>query len=628
MTITPLEPIRVLVADDEPAVQAAYREVLAQAPDLSGQTLARLRARVLAHNGAPPSRAGLKFEVVFCSQAEAAVAAVRDAVARDRPFAMVFLDMRMPPGRDGGYAAREIRALDPHVEIILCSAYTDVDPASIALEVPPENKIFFVEKPFHPFEIRQLATALGAKWHAERELARLAYIDSLTGLANRTNFRRRLAAAIDTAGAATRPLALICLDLDNFKRINDTLGHAAGDEMLCLAAERLRRSLRSAELRGVGDDPNTATTHIARLGGDEFVILLTGIGGAAQAAVIADRILRVLNEPMRLGSHSVLVTASLGIALYPTDASSADDLYRQADLAMYFAKQQGAGRFAFYDPSMGAGALKRLTLETKLRDALQLGEFTLHYQPQFDLNTGMICGMEALLRWRNAEVGAVPPQEFIPIAEETGLILPIGEWVLRTACIQQREWLDEGLPAVRVAVNVSACQFARADFPALVESVLRETGLDPAALELEITESVIMQNDVHAMSSLAALKALGVSLAIDDFGTGYSSLSRLREFPVDRLKVDRSFVRHITTRSSDQTIAEAIIAMAKALKLVVVAEGVEDFAQLLHLQEQQCHLAQGFLLSRPLPAEEATDFLVRVSGQPGTRTQRFRSLAT
>ena len=624
--------IRVLIADDEAKIRDAYREVFEDPKLSSSRTMIQnLRDKVLGASQTDPSAKTdasrrTRFELVFCDGAESAVAAATQACGASRPFAIVFLDMRMPPGPDGLWAAEKIRALDSEIEIVLCTAYSDVDPSAIAAHLPPADKLFYIEKPFHPFEVRQMATALGSKWRAERDLKLLAYFDTLTGLPNRESFRRRLIGMLDTARSADRPLAMLYIDLDNFKRINDTLGHGIGDELLCVVAERLRTSLRATEESARKGVP-AGRSVLARLGGDEFAVLLTDLATSSDAGLVAQRIINSLLKPIKLDGHEILITPSVGIAVSPADGTSAEELSRHADLAMYFSKRKAPGQFAFYDPLMSAGALQRLTMETKLRGALERDEFSLQYQPQFDLQTGLIAGVEALLRWTTPDLGAVPPSEFIPIAEATGMIFPIGEWVMRTACAQQRAWTDEGLPSIHMAVNVSACQFMSADFPSLVLTIIQDTGIDPTVLELEITESALMNDEARSMKTLQELKALGVMLSIDDFGTGYSNLARLREFPVDRLKIDRSFVAHIATRSSDSTIAEAIIAMAKTLKLDVVAEGVEDFQQLLRLQEHQCHLAQGYLLSRPLRPADARQLLARLAAQmEGTRTQRLQRL--
>ena len=624
--------IRVLIADDEAEVRDAYRQILLD-PGTTGETaeFRNLRDRLFNKPAADApkksSRRNTVFAPVFCQGAEAAVAAVRDALAADEPFAVAFLDMRMPPGPDGAWAAARIRELDPAIEIVVCTAYSDVDPGEIGGLVPPEEKLSYLQKPFHPHEIRQMTISLASKWRAEHRIVKLAYFDALTGLPNREQSRNRLNSALSTAMQQERMLAVLYLDLDNFKRVNDTLGHAVGDELLCLVAARLRHSLRADH--AVGTDVILASQpgHIARLGGDEFIVILPGIRSADDAAVVAGRLIDALQEPMRLEQHTLVVTPSVGIAMYPADGADGDTLLRNADLAMYFAKRKGPGMTAFFDAAMNDAALHRFTLEGKLRGALERGELTLHYQPQFDVRTGGVSGMEALLRWANDELGSVSPLEFIPIAEETGLILSIGEWVLRKACLQAKAWHDEGLPVHRMAVNVASQQFALKDFPLLVESIIKETGIEPAMLELEITESVVMKDEAWAEQVLAQLKELGVSLAIDDFGTGYSSFGRLRHFAVDRLKIDRSFMTSLLDCSDDRAIAAAIIAMSRSLRINVTAEGVESLPQLLFLQEHDCHEAQGFLFSRALPAADAHTLLRRaVEVSDGTRTQRLRSL--
>jgi diguanylate cyclase len=632
VTDTKRTAIRILIADDEAEVREAYREIFTEA-DMNGETamFRNLRERLFTQQGGEQALRQLSrstvFAPVFCDGAEAAIAAVRDAVAADEPFAVAFLDMRMPPGPDGVWAAARIRELDPAIEIVLCTAYSDVDPANVGIIVPPEEKLSYLQKPFHPHEIRQMAISLASKWRAEHRIVRLAYFDALTGLPNREQSRNRLASALALAKLHKRSLAVLYLDLDNFKRVNDTLGHAVGDELLCQVAARMRSTLRADEGAVADALPNPRTNHIARLGGDEFIVMLPEIHSPADAAVVANRLITELRQPMHLALNTIVVTPSIGIALYPSDGGDIDTLLRNADLAMYFAKRKGPGMQAFFDASMNDAALHRFTLEGKLRGALERGEFSLHYQPQFDVSSGSVSGMEALLRWKNQDLGQVAPTEFIPIAEETGIILPIGEWVLREACRQAKTWQDEGLPFVRMAVNVSGPQFALREFPALVADIVKEAGIEPSMLELEITESVVIKDEAWAEQALAQLKAIGVLLAIDDFGTGYSSFGRLRNYAVDRLKIDQSFMTSLVDCSDDRAIAAAIIAMSKSLRINVTAEGVENFPQLLFLQEHHCQEAQGFLFSRPLPAGDARALLRRAAEtNSGTRTQRLRSL--
>ena len=620
--------IRVLVVDDEAEIRDAYRQILLESEasaEMAGFHELRSRLFKKPATDRQRTRAAARttvFEAVFCDQATSGVAAVKESLARNEPFAVVFLDMRMPPGPDGVWAATQIRELDPAVEIVICTAYSDADPGEIGGYVPPEDKLSYLQKPFHPHEVRQMSIALGSKWRAERRIVRLAYFDTLTGLPNREQSHNRLVAALQAAREKGGNLAVLYLDLDNFKRVNDTLGHAVGDELLCVVAERLRSSLR------YGSESNASVARpgdIARLGGDEFMVLLPTLRSTVDAGGVAERLILALREPMQLAANCLVVTPSVGIAIYPQDGTDAATLLRNADLAMYFAKRRTPGTFAYFDVSMNATALHRFTIEEQLRGALERNEFSLQYQPQFDVRTGTISGVEALLRWTNAELGAVSPTEFIPVAEETGLILAIGRWALRAACQQAQAWRTEGLPVQRMAVNVSGRQFALAEFPPEVGAILKETGLEPAVLELEITESVVMADEAWAEKAINQLKALGISLAIDDFGTGYSSFGRLRHFAVDRLKIDRSFVTSITDCSDDRAIAAAIIAMSRSLHINVTAEGVENFPQLAFLQEQDCQDAQGFLLSRPLQADAARELLRRVSEVgDASRTQRLK----
>jgi diguanylate cyclase len=630
----PEKALRVLVADDELAVREAYGQVFGET-DVRAEleAIEDLRARLFsrpAPTGAAPARRPT-FEAHICCSAIEAVAAVTTAIATGNPYSVVFLDMRMPPGEDGAWAAARIRELDADIEIVICTAYSDVDPAHIGGQVPPAEKISFLQKPFHPHEVRQMAIALHSKWRAERHIARLAYFDSLTGLPNRDHTMRRLASAIEHSASTGLATAVLYIDLDNFKRINDTLGHSAGDELLCECAARLRHAVctRSGPAASSPGTPSPGAGDLGRLGGDEFVAILPALASREAAAAMAAGIIAALQRPVRIGKHEIHVTPSIGIAVSPGDGSDAATLLHNADLAMYFSKRRDHGAQAFYDASMSDGALRRLTLEGKLRGALERKELSLQYQPQFELASGALSGLEALLRWTNSELGAVPVLEFIEIAEDTGLIIPIGEWVLRQACQQARRWRDAGLPFGHIAVNVSGRQFLQRDFPDLVARVLQEATLEPHWLELEITETLVMRDEAWAEQALTKLRAVGVSLAIDDFGVGYSSLGRLRHLPVDRLKVDRSFVSNLETGERDRSIASAIINMSRSLGIGVVAEGVETFNQLLYLQEQQCETAQGYLFSRPLAVVDTEALLRRVADYAGLdRTEKLRRLAT
>jgi len=607
----PRSAVRVLVADDEADILESYRKILGSAaPSEGANRLSDLRARLFGTGQRPAALPREEFDLVCCTSAEAAVEAMARAASAGEPFDVVFLDMRMPPGRDGVWAATEIRALDPQVDIVIATAYSDVDPEEISQRVPPMGSLFYLQKPFHVHEVRQLASALGRRRRAEKQIRQLAYFDQVTGLPNRAHFREQLARALDQARRQEQPLAVLFIDLDNFKRVNDTLGHATGDLLLTEVAKRLLVNLRTTDAIAHGRAYREREV-LARLGGDEFTVFLCDLRQPGDAGIVAQRLLHALAEPIAFGGHEVTISASIGIASYPQDGGTADELLKAADMAMYFAKREGRNGYQFYTEAMNADALKRMTMENYLRRALERGELSLHYQPQLDIATREVVGAEALLRWNSQELGPVSPAELIPIAEESGLILSIGDWVLRTACAQCRAWQDEGIALRRIGVNVSVRQFAQDSFPERVAAILAETGLAPEALELEITESVLMKDGEAALTTLRALKALGVKLAIDDFGTGYSSLSYLKQFPIDHLKIDRTFVCAINTDPGDQAIATAVIAMGQSMRLLVTAEGVETEGQLRFLSEQRCSEAQGYLVSRPLPAEEARDFLRR-----------------
>lgn len=441
-----------------------------------------------------------------------------------------------------------------------------------------------------------------ARRQAEQHLRFVANHDGLTGLPNRSMFYQRLNAAIARARRNGDRLAVLFIDLDRFKNINDTLGHDLGDGLLKEVAARLRALLRG-------------TDAIARLGGDEFVVLLESLQQSEDAARVAQKILAAMAQPFMVESRELLLTASIGISTFPNDGLDSSSLLKNADIAMYRAKDQGKNTFQFYSAQMNLHTVERLSLETSLRWALEREEFVLHYQPKIDLRSGRAVGVEALVRWQHPDMGLVSPATFIPLAEETGLIGPIGEWVLAQACAQCRAWLDQGLPPLRMAVNLSASQFARSDVLPQVMGVLKRTGLTPRMLELEITESTVMKNAEHSREVLHQLKARGIGLAIDDFGTGYSSLGYLKRFPLDSVKIDRSFVLDLPDDQDNAAITQAVIGMAHSLGLRVVAEGVETEAQLAFLRHHGCDEAQGYCLSPPLPAEAFADFLRSRAGR-------------
>jgi diguanylate cyclase (GGDEF)-like protein len=545
---------------------------------------------------------------------------------------LVISDVAMPR-TDGIELCRLIRAdVDLHPTPILLVSAVRVDSSS-AVEGLQAGADDYLEVPYDPVRLIAKVARLLERGRAEAELERCvrertaqledayrelereiierrraeeaAYYDTLTGLPNRTLFQERLPHALALAERSGQMLAVMLLDLDRFKTINETLGHAEGDRLLREVAERLTGCVRRSDT-------------VARFAGDEFALLLMQITHTDDVARIARRtedavevaqnVLRVLEPPFVSGQHELYLTASIGIGLYPNDGEDSQTLWKNANSALYRAKEQGGHNYQFYTADMNAKALQRLTLENSLRHALERDEFVLHYQPQVDIDSGQIVGAEALVRWQHPELGLVSPSEFIPLAEDMGLIIPLGEWVLRTACAQNKEWQEAGLPLMRLSVNLSARQFQQPKLAEMIARALSETGLEPEQLELELTESALMGNAETAIETLRQIKATGVRLAIDDFGTGYSSLSYLKRLPIDVLKIDRSFVCESTTAPDDAAIVMAIIGLAHNLKLKVIAEGVETEEQLAFLRLLRCDEIQGDLCSRPLAAADFKRF--------------------
>jgi diguanylate cyclase (GGDEF)-like protein/PAS domain S-box-containing protein len=449
--------------------------------------------------------------------------------------------------------------------------------------------------------VNYLSLSMDVSQHkaAEDRIRHLAYFDALTGLPNRLLLRDRASQVLAHSRQDKAETAFLFIDLDDFKTINDSLDHLIGDHLLQGLADRLQQALRMQDTVG-------------RLGGDEFLMILPGEDGAA-AAKVAERLLQVVSEPFLIDGHTLNVTASIGISLYPQDGDDFDTLLKHADAALFQAKAQRRNLYHFYTPAMNEAAYERLTLENALRHALRHNEFELYYQPQARLDTGRIVGVEALIRWNHPEFGLVAPERFIPLAEENGLIAPLGDWMLREACRQAKAWLDQGLPPIEVAVNISTCQFGLTDMAQRIREALAATGLAPKWLEIEITESLLADNLEATQATLREIRELGVHIAVDDFGTGYSSLSYLKRFPLRKLKIDQSFVRDIMTDHDDRAISSAIINLGQSLGLVVVAEGVETGDQLQILRQLGCHKIQGYLLGAPVPAHEITERLTLLS---------------
>ncbi|PKN12344.1 MAG: two-component system response regulator [Deltaproteobacteria bacterium HGW-Deltaproteobacteria-4] len=458
-------------------------------------------------------------------------------------------------------------------------------------EVEVYSSYVILQKPGRDPELFCLDVDITARKNYERQLEHLSTHDDLTGLANRALLFDRLAQSLHYAHRSRRLVAVLLVDLDRFKVINDSLGHDFGDQVLCAVAQRLLQNVREADT-------------VARMGGDEFVVLLAEVADAEDVGLVARKILDNLSRPYQVGHREIIITASLGISLYPKDSDNGAMLIRNADIAMYRSKRDDRSNFCFYAAEMNKHIQETMELEGELRHALERKEFCLHYQPKIDLLNGRIIGSEALVRWHHPQRGMVSPADFIPLAEETGLIVPLGAWVMKEACQQARVWQEMGLPALGVAVNLSARQFRRGDLPQVVREILQETGLEPCLLELELTESMVMDDPAGAEETMRALKEMGVRLSLDDFGTGYSSLNYLRSFPVDSLKIDRSFINDVATDPSGASVVASIIDIAHNLGLTAVAEGVETLEQLKFLSGCDCNMFQGYLFSKPLPAGE------------------------
>jgi diguanylate cyclase len=598
---------RLLMIDDNPAIHEDYRKILTGSDDT------QISAAAAALFGEPQSAVSRPtFDVDSAMQGRDGVELARRALAEGRPYSVAFVDMRMPPGWDGLETIENLWKVDPEIQVVVCSAYSDYDWMELLARLGRSDKLIVIKKPSEPIEILQSASALSRKWQnaralkrhveglervvtdrtrgleaANRQLRHLASHDSLTGLPNRLLLDDRITQAIAQANRQARDFAVAVLDLDRFKLINDSLGHRAGDELLCEVAVRLKGAIRAVD-------------SIARLGGDEFVIVFDGPMARPETLEMGKRLLKVMEPPMRLLGIDVHVSPSIGIAFYPRDGATIDTLLAHADAAMYYAKERGRNNVQCYTESMGTVTQERVKLESELHEALHGGQFELHYQPKVDTATGRINSAEALIRWRHPQRGLLLPAEFIPVADECGLLDAIGEWVLCEACRQGRIWQQRGPRALRVAVNLAPSQFRLVELVGQIRRALDTSGLDPALLEIELTETAVMSDAEESVHILEAISRMGVLVSVDDFGTGYSSMSYLRRFPIDKLKIDRCFVEQMTARPEDASIVGAIISLAHSLRLKVIAEGVETPEQLQLLAELGCDQYQGFYFSPAL----------------------------
>jgi diguanylate cyclase (GGDEF)-like protein len=541
---------------------------------------------------------------------------VREALRAGRPYAMAIVDMQMPPGWDGLETIEHLWKVDADVQVVICSAHAGYDWTELVVRLGHADKLLVVKKPFEAIEVLQCANALTRKWQnewvvrrqvetlekvvtdrtegleaANAQLRYLATHDALTGLPNRALLEDRIGQAIALGGRSGQSFAVMVLDLDRFKSVNDSMGHRAGDELLKEVALRLR---------GVVRGPDT----VARIGGDEFVLILQSVTGREECLRVAERALAALALPIHIQGVELRATCSIGIAFHPDDGDSGASLLNHADVAMYGAKQRGRNNIQCFTPGMGAATQDRVRVERELEKALQLGQLELHYQPKVDTVTGQVGSAEALVRWRHPERGLLPPADFIPIAEDCGLMGALGNWVVREACRQGRAWQDAGLPFVRIAVNLSPTQFRHGDLLATIRRALDDARLEARFLELELTESAVMTDPEASVTILEQLSQMGVVVSVDDFGSGYSSMSYLRRLPLDTLKIDREIIREVMSCPDDASIVRAIVSLAHSLRLKVVAEGVEAVEQLEFLKTLGCDEYQGYYFSPAVPADD------------------------
>ena len=603
---------RILVVDDTPAIHQDFRKILSPSAG-SDDSLDDTESLLFG----TPQVNRLQFQIDSAYQGEEALELVKRAQAEGQPYALVFADMRMPPGWDGLQTIERLWEADPRLQIALCTAFSDYSWETMSERIEFDDQLLILKKPFDTLEIRQMASAMTWKWQLAQDAARkmrslertieervqellkvshLLQYDVLTELPNSMLLGDRLTQAMAQCRRHDRQLAVMFIGLDRFKRINNALGHPVGDEMLKRVARTLATVVRESD-------------SVFRYGSDEFVVVLGDIVDPQQTKGVADKLLAAISSPQPIDGHDLTVTASLGISVYPSDGFDAVALIKKAETAMRNVKETGPNDYRFFTEDMNRRARQQQTIESGLRLGLQRKEFVLHYQPKLDLKSGKVVGVEALVRWNRPDHGLVYPSDFIPVAEDSGLIVPLSQWVLQEACQQACRWQAQGMRPLYLSVNVSAIDFRQRGFVEGIARTLKETGLAPTQLELEITESVLMQNVDTTVAILKAIKQLGIRLAIDDFGTGYSSLSYLQKFPVDVLKIDQSFVGDLSIDSNDAKLVSTIISLGKSLNLHIIAEGVETLEQLEFLKKHQCEEVQGYYFSKAVEPQAFADWM-------------------
>jgi diguanylate cyclase (GGDEF)-like protein len=624
---------RVLVVDDDPLLIDEYIRCLGEGfePDEATTTLTDLEKVLFGEETNEYGAA--RFEVHSRNQGEAAVEAVEAAVAAGKPYSIIFIDVRMPPGMSGIDAAKQIRLLDPHINIVVVTGSASPTPQNLGVQVPPADKIFFFEKPFHAMECRQLAAALCGKWHADMALRqanedleqrveqrtaalqKLAYFDVVTRLPNQLLLIEELKTLIERAEDTDGDTVVVLLDIERFSFINETMGYEAGTELLRSIGNRLNRTFC--------DEAGHRMAVVGRFGADEFAILVPGIENDAEIRELAELVKETVEAPFLINGRDLFLKTSIGISWHPVHGRDAKAVFQCAEAALHRSMRKLNNAITYYHSEMRYRARYKFDLEAELRTALEAGQICAHYQPQQCVTSGEIMGVEALARWTRPDGTMVPPSDFVPLSEETGLSDVLFESIMRSVCADVALWREKVDWKIPVSVNLSAHQLRNQDLVSLIKGILESGNVDKKLINLELTENVLLEDLTIAQPLMEDLSAFGVGIHIDDFGTGYSSLSYLARLPVQTIKIDQAFIAQLTDSEANNRVIEAIVALGKAMKLEVVAEGVETEQQYAILRRLGCDLVQGYFIARPMPAAQ---FLTWVDGYEDTQSIKKKSL--
>lgn len=620
---------RVLVVDDDLLIIDEYIRCLGEdfESDRSTTTLSDLEKVLFGEE--TNVHGGANFKVHSRNQGEAAVEAVADAIKAENPYSIVFLDIRMPPGMDGIEAGKKIRLLDRNVNIVIVTGSAGLEPENLGKVIPPADKVFFFKKPFHSVECRQLAAALCGKWHSDRALRnanedlekrveertaalqKIAYFDLVTKLPNQLLLIEELKALIEKAEDTIGDTVVILFDIDRFSFINETMGHDAGTELLCSIGKRLTRTFC--------DDSGRQNAVVGRFGADEFAILVPRIESESEIRDVTEIIRETIEAPFLINGRELFLTASIGVAWHPVHGRDAKSVFRCAEAALHRSMRTLKGPITYYHSEMRYRARYKFDLAVEFRKAIESGQICAHYQPQQCTVTGDLAGLEALARWTRPDGSMVPPSDFVPLSEEIGISDLLFESIMRSVCTDVASWREQRDWKIPVSVNLSAHQLRNRDLVGLIEGILQSKGVDQKLINLELTETVLLEDLTIAQPLLEELAAFGVGIHIDDFGTGYSSLSYLAKLPVQTLKIDQAFIAQLSESSANNRVVEAIVALGKAMKLDVIAEGVETDQQYAIVRQLGCNLAQGYFIARPMPADQ---LLKWVDGYQDTQSMK------